>query len=153
MTKHMTYSERFNQKITKTQTCWLWIGAKCTGGYGIFWYNGKLVNAHRFSYLQHKGEIPDGLYICHLCDTRECVNPEHLWLGTASENMRDMIAKNRQGKNMRKKTHCRKKHEYTPENTRIKSKQGKKYQQCKTCEKDERTERLRRKRAQVLEIH
>ena len=116
MTKHMTYIERFNQKVKKTGTCWLWTGALNSKGYGSMSYNGKGTSAHRLSYILHKGEIPDGLIICHTCDTPKCVNPDHLWAGTPSENMKDMFAKDRQGSTSRQKTHCRRGHEFTPEN-------------------------------------
>lgn len=116
MTKHMTYTERFNEKVEKTDSCWLWTGALNGKGYGCMSYNGKATSAHRLSYILHKGEIPDGLIICHTCDIPKCVNPDHLWAGTPSENMKDMFAKDRQGSTSRQKTHCRKGHEFTPEN-------------------------------------
>ena len=134
MAKHMTYIERFNQKINKTNTCWLWTGAQNSKGYGAMSYNGKVINAHRLSYLLHKGEIPDKLIVCHTCDTPRCVNPDHLWLGTHTDNNHDMIKKNRHGKNMRRQTHCRKGHKFTPKTTYIRTEpDGTQYQNCKTC--------------------
>jgi hypothetical protein len=57
--------------------------------------NGKLVGAHKVSYLINKGEIPEGLCVLHECDMRSCVRPDHLWLGTVTENNADKIAKGR----------------------------------------------------------
>lgn len=86
--------ERFWERINKTESCWLWTGY--TGSrYGRLFDHGKTIPAHRLSYEIHKGPIPDGMYVCHSCDVTICVNPEHLFLGTQSENMRDMVKKGR----------------------------------------------------------
>ena len=95
MAKYMSYEQRFMQKIRKIDTCWMWVGALNSRGYGSFRFNGKSVSSHRFSYLYFKGEIPNGMIICHECDNPACVNPEHLWVGTHLDNSNDKHNKGR----------------------------------------------------------
>lgn len=74
--------------------CWLY-SKLIMKGYGHLNVNGIKVPAHRISYQIHIGEIPNGMYICHKCDVRSCVNPNHLFIGTHLDNMRDMAKKNK----------------------------------------------------------
>lgn len=90
--------EYFDKKVVKNEKgCWSWTGYKCNG-YGDMQAAGIRTQAHRASWIIHKGNIPDGLQVLHDCpdgDNPECTNPQHLWLGTQLDNMRDMIKKGR----------------------------------------------------------
>ena len=98
MLPHITCKKtlkRFTDKIQKTDTCWIWNGTRQTKGYGQLWYNGKLHSAHRISYAIYNGGIEPDKVVMHTCDNPNCVNPEHLKLGTQSDNMQDAKKKNR----------------------------------------------------------
>ena len=79
--------------------CWLWGGQLDRDGYGRFQSRSlHEQRAHRFAWRITKGDIPHGMILCHSCDVRACVNPSHLFLGTANDNNQDMKAKGRQAK-------------------------------------------------------
>lgn len=75
--------------------CTLFDGALDSDGYGSRWYKGRVLGAHRVAWMEARGPIPAGMCVCHTCDTPACVNIEHLFLGTHTDNMRDCRAKGR----------------------------------------------------------
>lgn len=103
---HKTVEERFWNYVNKRSEdeCWEWTGRtdhptsnhKNILPYGQFWVGRKIISAHRFSWMIHNGPIPDGLFVLHTCDNPKCVNPSHLYLGTAKDNAIDRRDRGRQ---------------------------------------------------------
>ncbi len=84
---------RFWSKVDRRESdkCWLWTGA-LSDGYGSFWVGGRSQQAHRLAYYFTTGELPKSPYaVLHRCNNRPCVNPDHLYKGTASDNVRDLM--------------------------------------------------------------
>jgi hypothetical protein len=133
----LTTKQRFLTNVDKRNGCWLWQTRKDRRGYGQFFYKRGVHSAHRISYMIFKGEIGEGLFVCHKCDNPPCVNPDHLFLGTAKDNMHDMLAKGRRDINGPRvyanllKTHCPKGHPYDTDNT-YKRADGRR--DCRICE-------------------
>jgi hypothetical protein len=87
---------RFWARVRKTDSCWLWLGASVKSTrYGRAWDGERVDYAHRIAYRLRYGSIPDGMYVCHHCDNPPCVNSDHLFAGTAKQNMQDCKAKGR----------------------------------------------------------
>lgn len=150
--------ERFIEQITIAASgCWNWNGSNDRDGYARFHKSKNLYKAHRISYEWHKGKIPAGLTIDHLCENKGCVNPEHLEAVTQEENGRRHNAKGYKKwwatlsnedkdtfvENVSKKasqvaavkklaaTHCRRGHEWKPKTTYIVPSTG--HRRCNVC--------------------
>ena len=133
--RRKTYIQRFHEKYTvdPVSQCWQWRGV-IAARYGYLTVDGKPRRAHRVSWEIHRGAIPNGLYVCHRCDVPTCVNPCHLFLGTARDNNQDAAAKNRAfdvGRANRNKTHCPRGHAYSEDNIYIVN--NGKSRACKIC--------------------
>lgn len=124
--------ERLLGKVEKQPDgCWLWTGSLMESGYGMFRLHGQATLAHRASYELHKGKIPEGFVVDHLCRVRPCINPSHLEACTLQENVRRGRRNGRDfGAAQRAKTHCPRGHAYDATNTYT-SKAGKRH--CKEC--------------------
>lgn len=130
--------------------CWNWFGAR-SGNYGSIWWNGNRIAAHRLSWILAGGEIPEEKELCHKCDNPLCVNPEHLFIGSHSENMKDAWNKGRLVPPHKRgciphnvlKTHCRNGHPFTPENTY----RNKTARICRTCKRFHQTSYMNKRRS------
>ncbi len=90
--------ERFWRSVDKSGECWIWTAGRTQSGYGRFALNHKTHRAHRISWEFTNGNIPEGLWVLHHCDNRACVRPDHLYLGTHSDNVKDRSDRERQAR-------------------------------------------------------
>lgn len=88
---------RFWSKVKKTNGCWLWTACRDSCGYGQFGVRGMITGAHRFSWFLATGTPPKGKVVMHKCDVPACVRPDHLSLGTQTQNVLDCVSKGRNG--------------------------------------------------------
>ena len=130
----MAIQERFDSKYIKDSSgCWLWQACKDRDGYGQLQVAGRSIGAHRVSWELTNGPIPEGLYVCHHCDITNCVNPDHLFIGTNTDNMRDKVNKGRDF-NLNKQT-CIRGHEFNEKNTRYHTRpDGMSHRTCRVCD-------------------
>jgi hypothetical protein len=137
--------ERFWEKVDRRgpDECWPWRASVGTHGYGVLGLGGHgTTTAPRFAYELLVGPIPAGLTIDHLCRNRRCVNPAHLEVVTRGENV--LRGESTPARNVRK-THCKRGHEFTPENTYITPKGSRECRACIPIRKAERAVRLAKK--------
>src|SRR5689334_2841330 len=113
----MGASPGFWSYVEKGPSCWNWKGARTELGYGLISVppHGRMMGAHRVAWALRHGAAPNDMFVCHKCDNPSCVNPDHLFLGTNSDNMRDCVAKGRHG-NQWDGLHCKRGHLLTAEN-------------------------------------
>ncbi len=88
--------EKFMSRLDKDESgCWLWRGVLRASGHAHWRTRQYRDYAHRWSYRLFRGEIPAGAFVCHTCDVAHCVNPDHLYIGSHRDNMRDMKERGR----------------------------------------------------------
>lgn len=87
--------DKFWSHVQRGDGCWTWTKGRMTAGYGQLKIKGRQVGAHRVAWVLTNGPIADGLYVCHHCDNPICVRPDHLFVGTNSDNQKDAVKKGR----------------------------------------------------------
>lgn len=135
--------DRFWDKVRKTDTCWQWVGAINSAGYGSFRLSTTVsIQAHRWCYEVYRSPVPIDMVLDHTCRNRSCVNPDHLEVVTNRINV--LRGYGACAQNARK-THCPKGHEYTPSNTYSRLLNQRACRECRRASNRERKSRLRAK--------
>lgn len=89
-------ASRFWSKVDRrADGCWTWTSQRDASGYGLFWIGGRTRRAHRIAFLLGGGTLTEGFCVLHRCDNPPCVRPDHLFLGTQRDNLRDAVRKGR----------------------------------------------------------
>jgi len=133
----MTVLQRIINRLIKDPLgCWIWMGST-SKGYGGIKIKGKMKKVHRVLWELTNGPIPKGMFVLHKCDITECANPDHLFLGTHTDNMRDMIQKGRRSNVVwnRGITHCKHGHLFDEKNTRYYMWKDKEHRCCRECDR------------------
>lgn len=139
-------SERFWSKVEKTSSCWLWIGACNSHGYGHLGIEGRTVPAHRMAYELLVGPIPNSLTLDHLCRNRPCVNPAHLEPVSIQVNVLRGVGISA---SHARKNHCKRGHVFDLLNTRFRREaNGAQVRECRTCDAVRHHQRHTAKRSQ-----
>jgi hypothetical protein len=117
--------------VDEVSGCWNWNGCLTHNGYGQMTAAQRRWSAHRYFFVKYRGHIPPGMLVCHHCDNRKCVNPEHLFLGTFKDNTQDMMRKGRNKSPF--KEICVRGHRMEGQNVYV-SPKGKR--NCRACQKE-----------------
>ncbi len=131
--KEAIYKDRLLVDARRSGDCWLYGRAKFKTGYGQFRFEGKTLSAHRASYILYKGKIPSNKCVLHICDNKLCINPNHLRVGTQSENIIDWH-KRRCDTQKPVKKHCKVGHSMTGKNVALYRRTGF-IRECRKCQR------------------
>ncbi|HKO27589.1 MAG TPA: HNH endonuclease signature motif containing protein [Solirubrobacteraceae bacterium] len=139
MSRYPSTAERIAARVVVAASgCHEWSGPRSRNGYGTTWFNGAKRGVHRVVWILANGPIPDDLQVMHACDNRLCCNVAHLSLGTAADNQADKAKKGRARNQNAGKTHCPKRHPYSPENTYINPRGARECRICKSASRSTR---------------
>jgi len=136
--RFLNWEDAFFSNVLVADGCWGWGSAMYPTGYSPVRFKGKQKMAHRVSYEIFIGPIPDGMFVLHRCDNRQCTNPDHLFLGTQADNISDMMGKGRNYQS--NKIKCIRGHSLSEAHV---TKKG--HRQCQECRRERHEEKIGRK--------